>query len=200
MKKNLLKVAVLALVGLVCSLVLEAAPAKAGTGFYYQPGIPSLIVNSVGGPTNQAVLSTNLNWPSYIAAGTSVTNVTPFSVAGTHEAIQLNVALTTTNGPVATNVIFQLGRSVQLPNQMPSGGVTNAAGTSMNIEWFATITNTIPAAQAVGAVSVSHALFGPVTGYSSGPGDGAVTTYYLGWITAPTGLTLTNYSVWVNGQ
>ena len=171
-----------------------ALAASAGNGFYFQPGVPNLLVSSSGGPTNQVV--TNAVWPSYITANTSVTNVTFFPTPGKDVAIQFTAQATTTNGGA---VILSLGRSVQLPNQMPAGGITNANGSGLNIEWFATVTNTLPSNTATTAQTV-HALIGPVTGYNTGAGEGGITTMYIGYINPAANVTLTNYSVWVNSQ
>lgn len=186
---------------ILSSLLAAVAFCATAQPAYYQQSSPKNIINSTIGPTNQIVGTNGIFlYPSFVAAGTSVTNCTPFSVPGKDLAIQFNAQIATASSANATNIIVQLGRSVQLPSQMPSGGVTNAAGSGMNIEWFATITNTLPASAAANTTYVSHALFGPITGQSSGSGDGAVTTFYIGYITTPASTVLTNYSFWVNGQ
>lgn len=177
------------------SIVTLVANAQSG---YYQTSSPKQIINSTVGLTNQGVLPNGV-YPSSITAGTSVTNVVPFAVPGKDVAIQFNLQVLATSGAAATNVVVQLGRSVMLPSQMPAGGVTNAAGTGLNIEWFGTMTNTIPGGTTAGTTVVAHALFGPITGQSSAAADGGMSTFYIGYITAPAGTTVTNYSFWVNG-
>lgn len=183
------------MLGLACAAMLVSAQAQSG---YYATTSPKLAV--FGAVTNQVQVSTNLVWPTSIAAGVSWTNVTPFAVNGHQTTIQVNIAYTTTMAASTTNTIIQIGRSVQLPSQMPPHGVTNNWGTGLNIDWFATITNTAVASLAAGTVSTSLASFGVQPGQSSGAFDAACTTYYIGNITAPAGGTITNYSIYVNSQ
>ena len=196
--KTLNKISRVALVTEILALLPLAALAGA---YYPVSGTAWWQTAAATGPTNQIVLFTNGVglWPSSIYAGQSITNVTPFQVAnGKDVAIQMNNQLVTANGSTPTNVVYLIGRSVQSPSTMPAGGVTNAAGTGLNIEWFTTLTNTAPASLAANTTFTSHALFGPVLGYSSGLGDGAVNWFYLGVVTAPTTIAVTNSSVWIN--
>lgn len=179
---------------------LPTAPALAG-GYYFVQGSPTLVVNSIGANTNYApaAVSTNLTWPASLPGGVSITNVTAINVANSRSiAFQMNCQITASDAASVTNVIFQIGRSVQTPNSMPAGGITNGFGNGLNIEWFATITNQLPASAAANTTYTSHALFGPQLGYSSGAFEDAMTTYYIGYIQPPANLTVTNYQVWVN--
>ena len=200
--------------GLALCASLLVSNVKAGTGFYFTPGVPTQVVGSTLGyagnlnpsnntatftyiATNNGVISTNtaVAWPVGIAPSTSVTNVTPVYVTGKDVALQFTAQAMQTNGGT---VVAQLGRSVQLPNTMPAGGVTNAAGTGLNIEWFGTITNVLPANTAT-SLNSQISLFGPTLNQGSA-GDGAITTFYVGWITTPANVTLTNYSIWAASQ
>ena len=199
--KNFIKTTALA----VAVSITLAATARGGYYLTPQSGPTQVIAPST---TSTALIpaSTNLVWPSSIPASSTATNVTVISTAnGTHLALQFTGQATTTNGG---NVIVQLGRSVQLPGSMPAGGVTNAIGTGLNIEWYATVTNAFP--QNINGQSTNYNtfnfLFGPVLGNGNGngtggnQGEGAITTTYIGWITTPANLVLTNYSVWAAVQ
>lgn len=161
-----------------------------------QAAPPNLGMTPVVSPsttrTNGAVgTGTNWVWPSCIFAGASVTNVTAIDVsAGQALALEFNAQCTTAQGVSATNIIVQLGRSV-------SGGIpTNALGTGVKIEWFGTITNTLPASAAANTTYTSVSQFGPVNGFSTGGAEGALQTIYIGWITAPANTIVTNYSIY----
>ena len=194
------------LTALAVASILTAASALAA-GYYITPQSgPVQVLTSATTSTALIPASTNLVWPNAIPASSTATNVTVVSTAaGLHLALQFTGQATTTNGG---NVIIQLGRSVQLPGQMPAGGVTNAVGTGLNIEWFATVTNTFP--QNINGQSTNYNtfnfLFGPILGNGAGngtggnQGEGAITTTYIGWITTPANLVLTNYSAWAAVQ
>lgn len=157
-----------------------------------QSGVP--VINSPAATATNQIFGTTTNglWPKQVFAGTSVTNVTPVKIVGAHTAIEFDVQLNTASGATNANVILQLGRSVS--GQTP----TNAWGTNCKIEWFTTITNILPASAVADKTYTSVTLLGPSTGQSIAPADGAVTTLYLGWITNPSGMTVTNYQVYVN--
>lgn len=187
---------------LVVAAVMLAVSFTASAAFSFTGG-PAQLVKSTAGPTNQVVGTNGIFlYPSYVAANTSVTNVIPFSVnTGSHVAIETDVQITGPTAATTTNIIWQLGRSVRaVTDQNPSVNPTNAAATGWVIDWFGTITNTLPASAAGSNTYTATALFGPVTGQSSGAGDGAATTFYLGWVTTPANVTMTNYSVWFNTQ
>ena len=130
-------------------------------------------------------------WPISVAASTSVTNVTFVNVAGgSTVAVQFTASAMQTNGGAVT---LRLGRNVQ------GGSPTNAVGTGLNIEWFDTLTNTLPANTATSANTVVG-LYATPTTMGNVSGDGACNGLYLGWITTPANVTLTNYSVYVNNK
>ena len=145
--------------------------------------------------TNTATVNTNspMAWPCFIAAGTTVTNVTKIDVSGGETvALQCTCSALQPNGG---NVIVQLGRNIQ------GTSATNSVGTGMNIEWFATITNALPVDGTATSPKTVCYTFGPPTGAASGgtgATEGAVNAFYVGWITCPANLTLTNYYIWAS--
>jgi hypothetical protein len=147
-------------------------------------GVP--VINSASSSTNVVVGYGQSAWPNSIAASTSVTNVTKLDVsAGLHTSIQFDASATQTNGGA---VIIQLARSIY-----PGATQTNALGTGMRLDLFATVTNTLPANTATANSTVCN-LFGPVIGQSYN-GDGAIPNFYIYSITTPANVTLTNYAV-----
>lgn len=169
----------------------------AATSIGVLPKAGSPIINTSSGTvTNQILSTTNtVAWPTCILSGQSVTNVTAFSVSsGTHLVIEMDNQITTAAAAGTTNIIYQIGRNVS------GGSPTNALGTGLKIEWFATITNILPASAAANTTYTKCICFGPQTGYTDGPFEGGCTTFYVGWITAPANLTVTNSQVYVNSQ
>lgn len=158
------------------------------------------VVNSTGNPTNQIFgVNTNGIWPSDVVAGGTVTNVTAFPLpAGTKTvAFQMNSQVMATMGASTTNHIWFLGRNVQ------GGYPTNSIGSGLNIEWFTTITNTLPASGVAGTIYTATATLGPVSGQSAAGTPAAntlagYTTLYIGGCVAPANCVITNYSLFVN--
>jgi len=142
--------------------------------------------------TNNGVAVTNTltAWPGYIAASTTVTNISYVaSYVGFHAAVQFTASANQTNGG---SVILQLARNIQ------GGAITNAQGTGLNLDLFATVTNTLPANTATSPTTTCW-LLGPVNGQGYF-GDGAIPNLYIYSITTPANVTLTNYQVYVNTQ
>lgn len=163
--------------------VAQAAPPNLGN---------TPIINSASTTkTNQTVgTGTNWVWPVRIDAATSVTNVTAIDVtSGSSLALEFDVQ-TTAGGSAATNIIVQLGRSVS------GGSPTNAVGTGLKVEWVGSITNTLPASFTNNQTYTACSQLGGLTGFSTGVSEGAMNTIYVGWITTPTGVAITNYSIY----
>lgn len=182
---------------LMLFLLAFGLSAQAATSIGVAPSPGGALINFANGGTNtqQSFINTNMTWPNNIPAGQSMTNVTAFDVSkGSHVAIQMNNQVSIAAAASVTNIVYHIGRSIQ------NNTITNALGTSCNIDWFATITNQLPASAAANTTYTSSALFGPVTGFSNGAGDGAMTTFYIGWIDPPANLAVTNSSVFVNSQ
>jgi hypothetical protein len=107
-------------------------------------------------------------------------------------ALEFNTQVTAATAASVTNVIVQIGRSVS------GGSPTNAVGTNLKVEWFGTFTNTLPASAAANTTYTAIAQLGPVSGFSTGGAEGALSRIYIGWITAPANVTLTNYSIYAS--
>lgn len=184
---------------LSCLLAL-CTTAHAATSIGVLPaGAAAVIDSTQGTSTNQLLSTTNtVKWPTVITgkgAGTSVTNVTAIPVtAGTHLVIETDVQLNVAAAASVTNVIFHIGRNVN------GGQPTNSLGTGLKIDWFATITNQLPASAAANTTFTKCVTFGPQTGYSDGAFEGGCTTFYIGWIDPPANLEVTNMQVYVNNQ
>lgn len=169
------------------ALLISYTASAAQVGGATLGGFPGKIVDSTLSTTNIALFPSL--YPSGIAASTTVTNVILIPTAGNHIVFQFTAAAMQTNGG---NVIVQFARNVQ------GGSLTNTLGTGLNLDLFATMTNTLPANTATTANTTCF-LFGPVNGQAY-IGDGAVPNFYIYSITTPANVTLTNYSVWVNVQ
>lgn len=179
----------------VALLFIPAAQA----GYWGEGPLP---IAGVAGYTNQLFgVNTNGIWPSCILPGQSVTNVTPIAVNGTQVSFQFDAQVTVTAAASPTNIIAHIGRSVRLPQNMPSRGISNAIATGATIDWFATITNQLPSSAVANTTYTAPiATFGPQTGFTTGAAEGGCTTFYLGWIDAPANLTVTNWQITVNPQ
>ena len=156
---------------------------------------PQNYVPIINSTLNAQAYVTNGLYPLTISA-TTATNVVAIPLGKTKDlAIQFNGQLyqnsataIATNSPAGT-VTLQLGRNVQ------GGCATNAMGTGLNIEWVGTLTTSI-------ATNLSTGTFMLDTNFSDNTGTGtlggALGSAYVGWITASTYVTLTNYQVYVN--
>lgn len=184
MKKILLSCAVLALTVSVFAADVLRYPSS------QQP-----VINSAATTATNLTFGANTNgiWPCYIPASTAVTNVTAVDVSnGKVATIQFTAAASQTNGGI---VLLSIGRSVQ--GLYP----TNSSGGGAGIEWVGVITNTLPANTATTANTVCYTISEqqPATALNGTPlALGANTRIYLGTITTPANVTLTNYAVYVN--
>jgi hypothetical protein len=185
---------------LLIACLLIGLTASAATIIGVLPNGPS--VTSIGNSsyTNQLFgVNTNGIWPGGIYAGGTVTNITAVSLAPDTKTvgIQMNSQVMATIGASPTNHIWFLGRNIQ------GGAPTNAIGTGLNIEWFATVTNTIPASAVVSTVYTSTTTIGPVTGATTAGAPSATTlagysTLYIGGCVAPANCAVTNYQFYVS--
>ena len=179
------------LTSIIGLLAIGVAAYSADSVRFYGPGTP--VINSASTTATNLTFGANTNgiWPCYIPASTSFTNVTAFPVSnGKLASIEFNVASSQAS---ASNVVWQIGRSVS------GNSPTNSTATGAKIEWFATYTNTLP--NVANQVATGIAQFGePSSSGIVNYGDGACTTFYIGWVTTPALTTLTNYSVYVNCQ
>jgi len=184
---------------LLIACLLIGLTASAATVVGVLPNGPSVSSIGNGSYTNQLFgVNTNGIWPGGIYAGQTVTNITPVTIDSNTKTvgIQLNSQVMATIGACPTNHIWFLGRNIQ------GGSPTNAIGTGLNIEWFATVTNTIPASAVVGTVYTSTTTIGPVNGVTTAGAPSATTldgysTLYIGGCVAPANCEVTNYQFYV---
>lgn len=142
--------------------------------------VPSLGINSANSTTN---IVQNGLWPSSLPASSTLTNITAFPVSGgTHAFFQFVASATTTNGG---NVTYTIGRNNGAALLVPS---TPSQIAGQGIEWFSTFTQTLPANTATTATT-------SCTNFYDANGGGGVGTFYIGIITTPANVILTNYSV-----
>jgi hypothetical protein len=201
MKTNLKKIvsgfAVVALVGFILSaLVARAADVLSYPSAYTPIFYSANTTNTANNPPNFP------SWPTSFT-NLTVTNITPVNISGAKiVSVQVFGQSVNTNSAV---VIWQLGRSVNAQTITNSFGTNSFAGTGpvfqpcTTIDWFATVTNTLPA-------NVATNEYANTFNFSTAQAPDGVANHtiggfnylYIGWITAPANCAYTNYGVYVN--